>query len=515
MFFLRLGLLNAYRNLTRSSIAIFAMFIAGAFLTFAVSLSRGYPHAIKKDYRAVMGGEIIVYEMPFADIELDNDHTWVHKTLVSSPLTDLEIFHPQLFQQGYFSKEMMATHEPKDWRDDTLVESPLDLTSSLDGHMQGSLTLQYFSDDVLTSMEEWPGIKEVYPRYQLPALLLTTIGSRKAPLHGRDFELDQKLTYGPADLIVEGRWFTDEDDGEPVAVISSHQNRDDGERPLQIGESIIIQLPRVVYHDGEMAFDYLQPVEKSLVVIGVIEAQTRLVSSPHFRPGDVYTQVYWQLNEIQIPLGTWQKLWQEMDGAMYHPEQLMLMTEDTSYLEDMVKGLQMTFPEHTFISVPEQAVSAEKQRLIETFFPASWSTVEIEETQIVYQPNERLMLAWLIFGNAALIVAANLLIMVEERKKEIGVLKSVGAKRVEIIQMILCEAVLIAGMGAGSGYLLYRVPEILNQMTNNIALTVILSSFASDLLYVTLFTAGLSLIFGFIPAFRTARLSVMEVFRNE
>ena len=166
--------------------------------------------------------------------------------------------------------------------------------------------------------------------------------------------------------------------------------------------------------------------------------------------------------------------------------------------------------------MPQQAVSVEKQGLIETFLPSGRSRNEVELLQTAsLAPNVRLSMAGLVFTNAALIVASNLLIMVQERKKEIGILKSVGAKQAEIIQMILCEALLISIIGAGGGFIICRIPDLLNQWTNDVVITAILSSFVLDLLFVALFTVTVSILFGFIPALSMARLTVMEVLSNE
>ena len=317
MFFAKLGVVNAYRNLTRSSIAILAMFVAGAFLTSAVSMSRGYPQAIKKDYRAVLGGEIIIYELSFEAKTSKPDTSWFHQTLVSSPLTDLEVFHPQLFTQGFLSE----------------ISSLKEATR--------------FTAEDYHKLETWPSVQCVYPRYQLPAVLLTNVGSKQAPIRGRDYDLDKELAFSPEELVSEGRWFTQEDDGQAVAIVSLYQKRNVGERPVEIDQVITIQLPRVVYRDDEIYFDYLYPIEKSLTVIGAIEVETRLIGSGEMSPGEEYTQAHLYLDEIQVPLTTWQTIWHEMGGSTYHAEQLMLIIKDIGYLEDTVQSLKTTFPEYT------------------------------------------------------------------------------------------------------------------------------------------------------------------------
>ncbi|MPN06093.1 Macrolide export ATP-binding/permease protein MacB [bioreactor metagenome] len=127
----------------------------------------------------------------------------------------------------------------------------------------------------------------------------------------------------------------------------------------------------------------------------------------------------------------------------------------------------------------------------------------------------RLPIALLVLVNAALLVAANILILVAERKKEIAVLKAIGARESEIIKMVLAEAMLVSGVGALLGFSLIRVQAFLNQWTNAVGLLSLIWMLFLDLVIILGMTLFAAILFGWIPAKKYASLSVMEVLRNE
>ena len=100
MFF-RLGVVNAWRNLARSLLAIVSMAVAAAFLTYTISLSRGYPHEAFSVFRQMLGGEIVVYAQKVQGEIPSEDSFWTFSKPTETPFTDLSTFHPEIFQQGY------------------------------------------------------------------------------------------------------------------------------------------------------------------------------------------------------------------------------------------------------------------------------------------------------------------------------------------------------------------------------------------------------------------------------
>lgn len=495
LLFFRLGATNAWRNLTRSALAILSMALAAAFLTNAISLSRGYPRLYRSEYRLVLGGEVAVYDLAFDGEVPAGDSSWAFQRLSSSPFTDLDVFFPEL-QQGYLSD----------------VEQ-----------------VQPFSDELLERIANVDGVRAIYPRYQMPAESFYLNSQRSTPLRGRDATSDLPLlemaNQASSGLRLDGRWFGAEDEGRMVAVISDVQHGPESFSAAPVGGKLQLRLPRLTMIDDRVAVDYQDCLEVELEVIGVVEITTRSVSTyiemPSGETVETKTPLHWQLDEIQIPLSTWQMLWQQVADFEYQPRQLMLQIDDMAYIEDQMLALRSQFPDQTFVSVVDIAQKAETQLLIEDYqqLPATaYAAVmrQFSEAEQTAMPMDmRGPLSLLIFLNASLVIAANLLIMINERKVEIGILKSVGALKQNIVTMALAEAVLIAGLGAVGGFAVIRVPAILNQLTNQTPLTSILASVGGDFLLVIGIAFFSSVAFGLLPALRMAGLSVNEVLRNE
>ena len=483
MIIWKLGFTNAWRNLSRSSVAILSMAIAASFLTYSISLGRGYPGLIKKDYRSIIGGDIQVYSTQFDPIVPEGEAEWQYQRMHASPLTDLETFHPQLFHKGYLTRYANK---------------------------------MVFDTEHIAALAAFPEVRAVYPRYLLPVEQYTPMGHRSVALHGRDHQLDNMLAHHPRHIINEGRWLEASDAGKYVAVVSEYQHWVSGEPVAKVGDTLTVTVPRVVHKDdGTVSFDYEYTMSIDLAVVGKYVATTRYVQMPGAAPQSEGRYAYWINDEIHIPVETWRELWTLAGGGDFLPEQVSLLLDDVSYMENAVAALAHRFPEWTFISVPVQARNAERQGLNETFIPPGWVAVETLDTQSTVQPDIRIPLSILILCNAALVVSSNLLIMVSERKKEIGILRAVGAKRVDIVQMILCEALLITGLGGGGGFLFMRVPAFINQVSNHVHMATILMGIAGDIILVICAASSISLVFGLIPALRMAALPVVEVLQYE
>ena len=104
-----------------------------------------------------------------------------------------------------------------------------------------------------------------------------------------------------------------------------------------------------------------------------------------------------------------------------------------------------------------------------------------------------------------------MLVSVTERTREIGLRKSLGARRSDVMMQVLIEAVLMSmmggaigvGIGAGLTQLLARVFEINMQIT---AGYVLLALAVSSIVGITS---------GWYPASRAARLDPVEALRSE
>ena len=187
--FWRLGFLSAWRNLERSILALISMALAAGFMTNATSLSRGYPQMKYSAYRSLIGGEISVYSIDVNASVAEGDSSWQYQELLHVGDTDIALMMPELMQKGYVS----------------------------------AMERQAFSADEISKLAAHPLVKAVYPRYQIPAQSSGAMGLWQTPLRGRNLTMDALQTDPLAHYVREGRWLSEEDQGEMVAVVMDSQ----------------------------------------------------------------------------------------------------------------------------------------------------------------------------------------------------------------------------------------------------------------------------------------------------
>lgn len=111
-------------------------------------------------------------------------------------------------------------------------------------------------------------------------------------------------------------------------------------------------------------------------------------------------------------------------------------------------------------------------------------------------------------------VANIMFVVVQERMKEIGIRRSVGARRHHIMGQFFIETFMIIGIGAAAGY---GIGWLLVMATQNIPIKEFVGSpyFAPEvgmLAFVVLAIVGLAA--GFLPAWRASRLDIVECLRH-
>jgi putative ABC transport system permease protein len=108
-------------------------------------------------------------------------------------------------------------------------------------------------------------------------------------------------------------------------------------------------------------------------------------------------------------------------------------------------------------------------------------------------------------------VMAIMLVSVTERTREIGIRKSLGATRMDILYQFLVEAASLTGLGGLAGVLAgSTLAWLVAQMTALPA-----SSSPVWTAGAVAFSAGIGIIFGLYPALRASRLDPVEAMRNE
>jgi putative ABC transport system permease protein len=111
-------------------------------------------------------------------------------------------------------------------------------------------------------------------------------------------------------------------------------------------------------------------------------------------------------------------------------------------------------------------------------------------------------------------VANIMFVVVQERMKEIGIRRSVGAKRRTIMIQFFSETFLIVGFGAilgyGIGWLLVQLMQ--NNPIKDVVGVPVFSSVVGLIALVVLALVGLTA--GFLPAVRASRLDIIDCLRN-
>lgn len=123
---------------------------------------------------------------------------------------------------------------------------------------------------------------------------------------------------------------------------------------------------------------------------------------------------------------------------------------------------------------------------------------------------------WIVAGAAALALLNTLLLSVIERRRELGVLRAMGASRRFIASMVVAEAGAIAVIGSATGVIvgggLHAVSDKILAATTSI--DIVYAPRPSVLLFVAI-AAGLCVVGALVPAVRASRMNITEAISTE
>ncbi|MDR2280202.1 MAG: FtsX-like permease family protein, partial [Gordonia sp. (in: high G+C Gram-positive bacteria)] len=123
---------------------------------------------------------------------------------------------------------------------------------------------------------------------------------------------------------------------------------------------------------------------------------------------------------------------------------------------------------------------------------------------------------WIVSGAAAVALLNTLLLSVLERRREIGVLRSMGASRRFVFRMVLAEAGAIAVIGAVTGVVMGTGLHVLADaiLTETTSIDIDYSPLWSSSWYVAV-SAALCLLGAVVPAARASRQNISESIASE
>jgi putative ABC transport system permease protein len=236
----------------------------------------------------------------------------------------------------------------------------------------------------------------------------------------------------------------------------------------------------------------MDPIGKSLrvgpqvyEVVGVAQAL-----------GSVFGQS--QDNFVQIPLGTYQKTWHQPNDSLRifvqarQPELIESAQDEARMVLRARRHLAYNDPDNFAIVSP-------------TSFTGLWDRL----TSRIFTIAIGLTSVFMVVGG--IVIMNIMLASVTERTREIGIRKSLGARRRHIVTQFLVESVVMAGIGGLLGLLLALGIAAVVRATTPLPIT---TPLRAVLLALTLSTA-VGLFFGIYPAVRASRLDPIEALRAE
>jgi len=107
-----------------------------------------------------------------------------------------------------------------------------------------------------------------------------------------------------------------------------------------------------------------------------------------------------------------------------------------------------------------------------------------------------------------------MLVSVNERTREIGIRKAVGARRGDILNQFLIEAVALTGLGGVIGILLgWAITEVVHRIPQAASLPLLITS--GTVIIAVGVSVAIGVVFGLYPALRAARLHPIQALRYE
>lgn len=517
-------MVNALRNLSRSTMTVLAMALAAFMMTASLTITEGYTPARAATYRDFLGGDLLVYPAWTYPTEAEMDALTAGAArgrlrlaaLPPSFVSPLRFFHPNYYWDGYLAADTAWVPGYSMFRSRTEMSGTV---SALRGRPEVSSVAAYSGLPVVGgTVPDGSVVREC------PPTLLAEPGretvSRPGDEPGRPV---RPGSGGPAMYLDQGRWLTSADGTGPSdSRMAAMVNRAamPGAAPGQI---LRLELPRVVVSGSEMSeptyAGATETVAVDVEVVGVYQVYGRLL---HYNidKQDYYEALFLDAPEILLAPSAYQAV---LEAVGVGPETvppvgaLVVGVHDLSRVEALAAELRSFLPGYSVVTVARELTYANARGLPEPIHLCPWEhrPRPLPLDQPVVPAGSKFTTGAILFAFAGLVAAGNATMLVVGRRKEFAILKATGLRGFEVAGVILVEVVTLAVMGLALGFGAAELSAMPILLTNKIAAGELAARLLRDLGVVGAATVGASVVFALIPMIKTLSISVAEVMRDE
>ncbi len=548
-----LGFINSIRNLGRSLLTVVAMAMAALMMTSSLTLGEGYTSGRAAEYRAFLGGDVLVYptwawptEYDVVNLKPDQAKLQIIPPYYGSPL---RYFHPDFYDGGYLTVAPEGGPTYSMFRDRTAMDEavaaiqtrpevaaivPYEAVPVLDGEL--SLVAESPSGRVISQMsmngfslracppnllgdagQETPSalrLVETDPNPPHSVMAVTSAGQDKSTV----------VTWESGVVKSGGRPVALADGDALVAMINRRAviSRDDlKSKSVEAGpggQVVRLTLPRIGDSGSQLFYDFSNPVTVEVRVVGTYDVFSRLFAWPPGIGAMCWEQLYLEAPELLMPEAGFERLLEIMGlppGQLPPVGALAVRLQDQSKAEAIMPTLRQTVPDLSIVTVAKETAFANARGLPETIYEAPEN---VRYARPLSQPAVPVeagnLFGVILFGFAGLVAAGNATLLTLTRRTEFAILKAIGMRGYEVGLVVMVEVLFLSALGLFLGFAAGEAGAIPIILTNNVGLGSLLRTLERDFGIVAGATLGCSALFSLIPMAKTLRITVSEAMRG-